>query len=185
MIYGGTEWGFYLDINMPSFEIGEWIQIIKDFFAKYGKLKGYHNESVQFVLENGYLELPTGRWFKFHKVGFKDGMPCYKINQMKNFPVQGISGGDFLPLMAVIIRRGMRKMQLKSKMFLTVHDSLVFDYLQSEERRLAKLCYSVGNNLGTYIKNYFKLDWNVDLECEVEAGPTYGDLKFIPYEEVA
>jgi DNA polymerase I-like protein with 3'-5' exonuclease and polymerase domains len=96
MIYGGTEWGFYLDINMPSFEIGQWVNIIKDFFAKYEKLKDYHQESIKFVLQNGYLELPTGRWFKFYKVGFKDGMPCYKINQMKNFPVQGISGGDFL-----------------------------------------------------------------------------------------
>jgi DNA polymerase-1 len=184
MIYGGTEWGFYLDIDMPAFAIGKWKQIIVDFFKKYAGLDRWQQDSIKFVLEHGFLQLPTGRWFKFHKVGFEDGMPVYKYNQIKNYPVQGMSGGDFLPLMAVVIRRGMRKLGLKSKMFLTVHDSIVFDYLESEKKRLAKLCYEVGNNLDKYIRSYFGLNWNVDLECEVEAGPTYGDLNFIPYEEV-
>jgi DNA polymerase I-like protein with 3'-5' exonuclease and polymerase domains len=183
MIYGGTEWGFYLDINMPSFSVKKWRRIIQDFFEKYSGLKEFHSKCVSFVFRNGYLELPTGRWFKFHKKHIK-GEYTYAINQIKNYPVQGMSGGDILPLMAVIIRRGMRKLGLKSKCVLTVHDSIVFDYVDEEKDKLIKLCYDVGNNLDTYIRNYYGLDWNVKLEVECEAGPNYGAIKYIPYEEV-
>jgi len=184
MIYGGTEWGFYLDIDMPSFSIKKWKRIIQDFFIKYSGLKAFHDKSVKFVYRHGYLKLPTGRWFKFNKAHLKEGEYGYKINQIKNFPIQGMSGGDILPLLAVIIRRGMRKMGLKSKLILTVHDSLVLDYLDEERERLARLCYKVGNNLGTYIQNYYGLDWNVKLEVEIECGPNYGTLKYVSPEEV-
>ena len=113
-----------------------------------------------------------------------DGSYGYAVNQIKNYPIQGMSGGDILPLMAVIIRRGMRKLGLKSKVVLTVHDSIVFDYAKDEKEKLAKLCYDVGNNLDKYIRSYYGLDWNVKLECEVEAGPNYGSMSLIPYEEV-
>ena len=75
-------------------------------------------------------------------------------------------------------------MGMQSKLILTVHDSIVFDYLEQEKEKLARLCYNVGNNLASYIKAYFELEWNVVLECEVEAGPNYGSLKYIAPEEV-
>jgi len=184
MIFGGTEWGFYLDIDMPSFTIKKWIKIIKAFWKKYKGLNKFHNDNIKFAFRNGYLEIPTGRWFKFNKGHQKNGEYAYAINQIKNFPIQGMSGGDILPLLAVIIRRGMRKMGLKSNLILTVHDSIVFDYVEGERDKLARLCYNVGNNLGTYIKNYYKIDWNVKLEVEVEAGPNYGTLTYISPKEV-
>jgi DNA polymerase I-like protein with 3'-5' exonuclease and polymerase domains len=178
MIFGGTEWGFYLDIDMPSFTIKKWIRIIKAFWKKYSSLDKFHQDNIKFVYRNGYIEVPTGRWFKFNKGHLKGGEFGYKVNQIRNFPIQGMSGGDILPLLAVIIRRGMRKMGLQSRLILTVHDSIVFDYLEAEKEKLARLCYNVGNNLGTYIQNYYGLDWNVDLEVEVEAGPNYGTLTY-------
>jgi DNA polymerase I-like protein with 3'-5' exonuclease and polymerase domains len=184
MIFGGSEWGFYLDVNMPNFTIKKWRRIIHSFFIKYSGLEAFHNKCVKLVFRNGYLKLPTGRWFKFNKKHLKDGSYGYKINQIKNFPIQGMSGGDILPLMAVIIRRGMRKMGLVSKLVLTVHDSVVFDYVDGERDRLARLCYNIGNNLGAYIKNYYGIDWNVNLECEVEVGPNYGALKYLAKEDV-
>jgi DNA polymerase I-like protein with 3'-5' exonuclease and polymerase domains len=169
---------------MPAFGIKKWKEVIKSFFAKYWGLQQYHVDSIKFVMRHGYLELPTGRWFKFHKNSWKDGVRVYKVNQIKNFPVQGISGGDILPLMCVIIRRGMRKMNLTSKLVLTVHDSIVFDYAEGERDKLIRLCYNVGNNLDKYIESYFGLKWNVKLECEVECGPNYGELKEVKPEEV-
>jgi DNA polymerase I-like protein with 3'-5' exonuclease and polymerase domains len=99
------------------------------------------------------------------------GEYTYAENQIKNCPVQSLSGGDILPLMAVIIRRGMQEMELRSKLILTVHDPLVFDYKEQKQDQLARLCYNVGNNLVYYIKAYFGIDWNVPLEVEVEVGP--------------
>ena len=184
MIFGGTKWGYYLDINMPNFTIKKWQKIIDAFWKKYKGLDRYHNENIKFVFRNGYIKIPTGRWFKFNKKHIKTGEFTYAVNQIKNYPIQGMSGGDILPLMAVIIRRGMRKMGLRSKFILTVHDSIVFDYCEEERDKLSRLCYNVGNNLGAYIQNYYNLDWNVKLECEVECGPNYGALQYLSPKEV-
>ena len=181
MIFGGSHWGFFNDPNMPKFTLGKWKKILNDFFIKYSGLRSYHIKCIQDGMRYGELQLPTGRWFKLHKTILKDGVMTYKENHMRSWPVQGLAGGDTLPLMAVIIRRGMRKLQLKSKMILTVHDSIVFDYAEDEKETLVKLCYDVGNNLQRYFSNYYGIDFNVKLEVEVEAGPSYGELK---YEEL-
>jgi DNA polymerase-1 len=183
MIYGGSEWGFYLDVDMPKFSIKKWRRTIRAFFDKYSGLEAFHKKCVKFVWKNGFLKLPTGRWFKFNKGMLKDGSYGYRINQIKNYPTQGMSGGDLLPLMAVIIRRGIRKMGLKALMILTVHDSILFDCPADEIEKLKKLCYDIGNNLNTYIQNYYGIDWNVNLECEVEIGDNYGEMKYIPPKE--
>lgn len=184
MIFGGTEWGFYLDVNMPHFPLNKWAKTIKGFWAKYWGLDSMHKENIKFVYRNGFIEIPTGRWFKFHKQELKGGEYGYKVNQIKNKPIQGIAGGDILPLLGVIIRRGMRQMGLSSQLILTVHDSIVFDYVEAERDKLARLCYNVGNNLADYVSNYYGLKWNVKLEVEVEVGPNYGDLHYLPPEEV-
>jgi DNA polymerase-1 len=178
MIFGGSPWGFFNDPNMPKFTLSKWKKILKDFFAKYHGLRRFHIKCIQDGMRYSELRLPTGRWFKLHKTVLKDGVMTYKENHMRSWPVQGLAGGDTLPLMAVIIRRGMRKLQLKSKMILTVHDSIVFDYAEDEKEVLIKLCYDVGNNLQTYFSNYYGVDFNVKLEVEVEAGPSYGELNY-------
>lgn len=180
MIFGGSEWGFYNDIKMPKFSLSKWKKIIKGFFTKYNGLQMWHYKSIKEGITTGELTLPTGRWFKLYKSVYKDGILTYKENHMRSWPVQGLAGGDTLPLMAVIIRRGMRKLKLESKMILTVHDSIVFDYKESEKEVLVKLCYDVGNNMAHYMRVYYGLDWNVKLECECECGPSYGELKYVP-----
>jgi DNA polymerase I-like protein with 3'-5' exonuclease and polymerase domains len=184
MIFGGTYWGFYLDIDMPKFSIKKWQGIIARFWKKYHGLNQYHADGVRFVYRNGWIDVPTGRWFKFNKKDLPKGEFGYAINQIKNYRIQGMSGGDILPLLAVIIRRGMRKMQLKSKLILTVHDSIVFDYLAKEKEKLARLCYNVGNNLHSYVSKYYGIDFNVNLEVEVEVGPNYGTLTYLSPKEV-
>ena len=175
-IYGGTKWGFHLDVNMPPFGLKKYQEILDNLDAKYYGLKNWQDKNIKAVYEGNILVLPTGRRFTIFKqgVGEKFG---YKINQIKNYPVQGFAGGDILPLMCVLIRRGMKKRGLKSRMILTVHDSLVFDYIEEERDELARLCYKVGNNLSEYVSAYYGFKMNVKLEVEVEVGPNYGELK--------
>jgi DNA polymerase I-like protein with 3'-5' exonuclease and polymerase domains len=124
------------------------------------------------------LVLPTGRRFKFRPTGWGGK---YNEREIKNYPVQGMAGGDILPLAAVIIRKNMRKRGFVSKMILTVHDSIVFDYKESEKKDLAKLCLSVFSNLPKYIKQYWGINWIVNLEGECEIGENYGSqTEYIP-----
>jgi len=170
---------------MPDFTVDKYQNMINGFWHKYNGLDDYHKAGIKEVLRTSKLTIPTGRWFQFHKHHLKDGSYGYKINQIKNYRIQGMSGGDILPLMAVVIRRGMRKLGLFSKLILTVHDSIVFDYCNEEKEKLARLCYSVGNNLNTYVTNYYKIDFNVKLEVEVEVGKSYGELHYLAPEEMS
>jgi len=169
MIYGGSYMGFYLDPRMPNFSKTKWKQICVDFYKKYKVLKAWQDSNINKVWKQGYLQLFTGRKFVFQKP--------YNERQIKNYPVQGLAGGDILPLLVVIIRRGMLKYGLESKLILTVHDSIVFDVKKNELKKLRKLCESVGNNLKKYIKNYFGYDWKADLTGEIAIGPSYGEVK--------
>jgi DNA polymerase I-like protein with 3'-5' exonuclease and polymerase domains len=68
-------------------------------------------------------------------------------------------------------------------MFLTVHDSIVFDYVKEELEELAKLCLTVFKNLPYYIEQYFGFSVNVKLEGECEIGVNYGSVKeYDPYD---
>lgn len=187
MIYGGSEWGFYLDPKMPNFSLQEWKDIIEAFFNKYKGLKNHNDKTINLVWSNGgKLEIFTGRSFCFHKTRMdkSNSQKIYHENAIKNWPVQGNSGGDILPLVAVIIRRGMKKMGLKSKMCLTVHDNLVYDTIGNELKTMVKLCEKVGDNLDKYISNYFGVDWNVKLTGECEYGVRYSQLKRVKSEDL-
>jgi DNA polymerase I len=184
MIYGGTAYGFFADPKMPSFNKSRWDSIVEHFYNKYSGLKTWQDENCRKVAVEGHLVTKTGRRFKFVKNTFKNGIYDYNERQIKNYPVQGIAGGDILPLFVVLVRRGLRMNGLMSKLILTVHDSLVIDCFENEIKRVAKLCYLIVQNLAETISSYFGVDWNVTLSGECEVGVNYGDLKEITYAEI-
>ena len=164
---------------MPDFSLKKWKEILKIADAKYCGLKDYHNRNINHVWINGELQTKTGRKFKFHKIIDKHGDETYNENQIKNYPIQGTAGGDCFPLLAVVFRRGVMINQLKSKLILTQHDSLIVDYIESELSILTKLGYGIVNDLHTYMKRYFKIEWHTNLAGEIKIGPNYGQLKEI------
>ena len=174
MIYGGTEWGFFKDPDMPAFKIGRWKEIIRAWYNKYNGIEKWQNDNIKHVINgDGTLQLFTGRTFKF-KLGPFDK---YNEREIKNYPVQGTAGGDLLPLAAVIIRKGMKTRGMKSKPILTVHDSIVFDYVESEKDELARLVKKVFKDLPKYIKMYWGYNWTVPITGDIEIGENYGSLK--------
>jgi DNA polymerase-1 len=181
MIYKGSAYGFYMDVTMPDFSLPKWERIEGMFYDHYDGLDAWQQANIQRCIRNGYSILPTGKRFVFFKEKEVRGALEYNTRQMVNYPVQGISG-DILYLAAVIIRRAMKKKGCKSKMILTVHDSIVFDALHNEVEWLCKLCTKVALNLPKHIEGYFGFEWNVPLDGECEVGPNYGNIKEVEYE---
>jgi len=179
MIYGGSFWGFFLDPKMPRFSKKKWIRIVERFFEKYFGLKSWHDRNISTVQkQKGKLRVETGRWFQLHKEQQRDGTWAYREQQIKNYPVQGVAGGDVLPMFLVILRRAMIKIGFKSKMILTVHDSVVFDCVEKEREALTKLCIGITKSLPRRLEAYFGMNFPVRLDGEAEYGPNYGKLKF-------
>lgn len=176
MIYGGTEYGFHRDSNMPRFGLSRWGMVIKAFKRKYAGLVSWWDANIKHVATgNGTLVLPTGRIYKFQLQ--TDGK--YSERQIKNYPVQGIAGADILPLAAVIIWNAVKKLKLTAVPILTVHDSVVFDCPPDEVDTLADICMKVFNNLDKHISQYWGFKWIVPLTGEVECGDNYGQTKRI------
>jgi DNA polymerase I-like protein with 3'-5' exonuclease and polymerase domains len=176
MIYGGTEYGFHKDPNMPNFGLKKWREVVLAFYNKYKGLEAWQQNNIQHVIDgDGTIRLPTGRIYKFEL----DDQNKYNERKIKNYPVQGLAGAEILPLSAVILWDAMKKKNLKSQPILTVHDSIVFDVKAGEEDVLADLCMQVFTNLPKYIKLYWGFGWQVPLTGEVEIGGNYGSLKQI------
>jgi DNA polymerase-1 len=180
MIYGGSYYGFYMDHKMPDFAMNVWQNIVQDFCVKYSGLTAWQQRNIAATLRGEPMVLFTGRRFHFYKTLWKDGIWQYNERQVKNYPVQGLAGGDILPLVASMIRKGLMKYDLKSKLILTVHDSIVFDAKKLEIKLLAKLCHSVGNQLSQSIESYFGYRTSVtNFGGDFEIGETYGGLERI------
>jgi len=175
MIYGGSAYGFYMDHKMPGFTLRSWQRIVDDFCSKYYGLTDWQDRNIAEVYAKGELRIQTGRKFKFKR----DDNYEYNERQIKNYPVQGIAGGDILPICAVVIRRGMVKAKLKSRMILTVHDSIVFDVVKEELDRLIKLIKYVFSHLTEYIKAFYGIPWRTDLAGDIEVGPNYAEMEEI------
>lgn len=163
---------------MPDFSKKKWQKIVEDFYAKYLGLEEWQQRNIRTVLANkGWLQIPTGRKFRFHKEQNKRGEWVYKEQKIKNYPVQGVAGGDILPLFIIILRRAMVKYGFKSKLVLTVHDSIVIDYVEEEIEKITKLCINITKQLPERIEKYFGMKWPCRLDGEAEIGPNYGSLK--------
>jgi DNA polymerase-1 len=178
MIFGGTAYGFYMDQRMPNFTQKRYYEIVNAFEQKYHGLTKWQSNNIQSVLEGQQLILPTGRRFVFNKTTYREGIWQLNERQVKNYPVQGLAGGDLLPLVASIIRKGFIKYGLTSMIILTVYDSIVFDLLESELHQIASLCLNVSSNLSKYVESYF--GWRTKVKRfggDFEIGKSYGGLK--------
>lgn len=177
MIYGGSPYGFYMDSKMPNFALKKWDTIYDNFYNKYQGLDHWQRSNIAEVMKNGVLTTITGRRYTFHKTMRKEGIDVYNDRQIKNYPVQGMAGGDILPLLCVVIRRGLVSSGLSSRLILTVHDSIILDVLEAERERVIRLCSTVVNNLRTYIRSYFGVAWTAKIEGETEIGTNWGAMK--------
>jgi len=173
MIFGGSKWGFHLDVNMPKFGLAKWKSVIDRFWRKYAGLAAFHANNIKYVLAHGTLQTLTGRKFKFDKCAEVEGELTFNYNQIRNRPIQG-TAAELIALVGVVIRRGMKANKMKSKLILTVHDSIVFDIAKGEEDMIKNLSLKVCSSLREYIKAYFGIEWETYLEGEFEIGPNYG-----------
>lgn len=176
-IYGRSSYGFYNDPNMPKFSRKKWEGILEAFFSKYPKLVEWWDKNILQVNRTGTLTIPSGRIYKFNRYyNERTYSQEYSETQIKNYPVQGFATADIMPLCMNVIYSRVNKAKLKSKMICQVHDSIVWDYVDSELDELVDINLTVMNDLPRLVSEYFDLDFNVPLGGDAEIGPCYGKM---------
>lgn len=172
-------YAYYMDTKMPSFSKKRWEEIVTGFFTKYNGLGDWHGDIINTVRKTGELRGPTGRLWKFNKQLKKGGYYDYSVAQIRNYPVQG-TAGDLIKLALVYInKRRLKQGLVKSKLCMSVHDSIIWDSPEEEVEQLARINIETFREIPELAKKHFGFDINVPITGEAEAGPSWGNMRGI------
>lgn len=144
-------------------------KFIDKYFELFQGVKRWLDETREFVEKNKYVETLTGRWRRLPGVDSNDNSvrgDCYR--QAVNAPVQS-SGADMTLLSLILINKEFKKRNFRSRIAITVHDSIVADVYVPEFKEVYTIMKHTMENL--------PYDWiTVPILAEAEVGRDYGTL---------
>jgi DNA polymerase-1 len=124
IIYGISAFGLSQRLNIPRKEAA---QIIENYFREFPTIKSYMDGSIEFARQNGYVETILGRRRYLRDINSANAVVRgFAERNAINAPIQG-SAADMIKVAMIRIHREMKRLNLRSKMILQVHDELVFD----------------------------------------------------------
>ena len=134
IIYGQGAFGLAQNLGIPR---GEAKEIIDSYFKQFNRLKAYQQENIESARKTGYVETILGRRRYLADINSANAVVRgFAERNAINAPIQG-SAADIIKVAMIRIQEDLRKMKLRSKMILQVHDELVFD-VHKEELEIIK-----------------------------------------------
>ena len=177
LLYGATDFGYANDPDF--FGVGysqkQWQGIIDEFYDKYPDIKKGHNRDIKFVKENGYLEIPSGRYFPFDPRKIKTDQP-WTLTKIKNYPIQGF-GADLVKLGRIEAFKRFREVELEGEFICTIHDSLVYDVPEKNVDATVKILRESIDKVPEICYNIWSYKFSLPLLCEVSVGPNKFDME--------
>lgn len=177
-------------------------QFIETYYHRYPRVKQWQDECIQKVKDNaiasntktkmGYpaakswLSSPTGRWYSFQEqdapefMREKGEMTSFSPTQIKNYPVQGFSTGDVVPLALGWVFRYLlhSKSNERIKFVNTVHDSLIFDVHPELDVYVLRDIKAMLEDMPQAINHLWPdVHFDLPLKCGVEMGPSWGECE--------
>lgn len=140
------------------------------FFKHYDGIFRWHTELCELAVANKYIQTPSGRVYAFpHCTRRKHGSVSFHT-QIKNYPVQGFATGDILPVTMIEIYRLMKKAKVRSRLCLTVHDSIVADVHPEEKEVMIQIFRDGFARTIPALEERFKINFNLPLDMDLELG---------------
>lgn len=129
ILYGISAFGLASRLGIPRRDAQA---LIDNYFATFPTIRKYMQESVEFAREHGYVATKMGRKRMLPDISSRNPVVRgYAERNAINAPIQG-SAADIIKVAMVNIHREMRRLGLKSKMIMQVHDELNFDVIPEE-----------------------------------------------------
>ena len=126
------------------------------------------------TLKNGIVQTPSGRQYYWPNVVRTRNNRVTNSTQILNYPVQGFSA-DLVQLACIRALRLFREHKLKSKLILTVHDSIVSDTHPDEIDIVKKLLTEATTKVGEDSEKLFGYKLVVPLGVEISHGKNWLD----------
>lgn len=161
-----------------------------DIFDKYfngkPKVKDFIDNTHEFAKKNGYVTTLNG-----HRRLIREAMSKNKTTMNKglrksvNTIIQG-TGAYLTNLALVYLDEYIISQNLRSRIVLTVHDSIVVDCPRNEYQLIAKIMKAIMENLPV---GFLQIDWKGEkikypIKADVEIGTNYNDAVDYEPEEI-
>jgi DNA polymerase-1 len=179
LLYGATAYGYtvdsdFLDVN---FSQKQWQKVIDEFYTKYSGIHGWHAGLLATVKAQGYLEIPSGRYYEYKPV-YRRGEYHWPLTTIKNYPVQGF-GAELVKLARIEFYEAFSASGLEGDFICTIHDSLVVDTIEENCYNISMMLKNAVEKVPTLCKEHFDYDFSLPLTAEVQVGPNKYDMKEI------
>ena len=99
-----------------------------------------------------------------------------------NYPVQGFSTGCIVPLACIRALRLFRQANLRSKLILTVHDSICIDCYPGELEKVKQILVDAMQNVTDEIKTRWNYEFCIPLPIEISTGKNWLEQEEISLE---
>ena len=183
--------------------IDEAKKFIEAYYSRYPQVKLWQDSNIEVVESHkvptnkktyrGYpasrsiLRAATGREYAFYEqdapnfMRERGTMTSFSPTQIKNYPVQGFSTGDVVPLALGMINRYIIENQIEKSVVLcnTVHDSFIFDVnLENENLDHLRNIKWILEDIPSLVNNLWPaVHFDLPLSVGVEMGPSWGEVK--------
>ncbi len=142
----------------------------QEYFNIYEGLSKWHRKLMNGVLKDGIVRIPSGREFYFPHVRRTANGKVSNATQVVNWPVQSFATADIVPLACVRAHRAFEQYALKSRLILTVHDSIVVDLHPDEREIVVKALVWAMRDISAELKSRYDYDTVLPLDIEIESG---------------
>lgn len=143
------------------------------FLARYAKIRDWQTMLGDMALTRKYTQSPSGRIYAFPytKRNPNNGRVS-GFTQIANYQVQGF-GFDIV--MACIVELYNRIKHMKSKLIMTIHDSVVLDVHPDEETEIVFTVKNVLDDVRQIVYNRFSYELKLPLAYDLSIGKTWGN----------
>ena len=125
------------------------------------------------VLKDGLVRIPSGREFYFPDAKRLRNGRVTNATAIVNYPCQSFATGDLVVLSCIRALNRFREQEFKSKIILTVHDSIVVDVYPGEQDQVVEALKWAMQELPDEVKERFDYDLLLPLDIEANIGPNW------------
>lgn len=136
IIYGISAFGLSERLAIPRSEAK---LLIENYLKSYPRVQAYMQECIERARERGYVTTVRGRKRFLPDITSRNGaLRGYAERNAINAPLQG-SAADIIKVAMIAIDAEIRRLGLRSRMIMQVHDELIFNVVPDELPQLQEL----------------------------------------------
>jgi len=177
LLYGASAYGYAVDSDFIGVGYSErqWQRVIDAFYEKYDGIARGHQADIKFAMTNGFLEIPSGRYFNYAPFVTDRGKAKWPITKIKNYPIQGF-GADLVMLARIEFIKQFKASGLEGKFICTVHDSLVVDCPNKHVEQIASMLAASVAKVPEICYNIWSYKFSLPITSEILVGPNKRDM---------